>query len=282
MRPPFLCYPVRVMWLGRIFHVFRNTPNGRETLGAAARLCRATGLQLHLWIPEETRFALQLENDLVEIPLDDSYRVDPETAREHAISVLSRFDVAPHWAESTHLLASTMPVIQARYHLMSCPRVLSTAPVGALGNRVRQLVRMAPFPIAIFPSPAPPWDRLAVFFGGSSHALRALAWARWLADHSDLPLEVITHDEGNAVERCAAALEEAGLLEEIQPVWRRLKAPSFHALLWEVAPTSLVVAAAFGHAGVKARLFGSRTEILQAHLPNSLLLVGPRTPGPGA
>ena len=268
------------MLMGRIFHVFRNTPNGRETLASAARLCRQTGLQLHLWIPEETRFTLQLEDDLVEIPLDTSYRLDPETARDHALEVVGGFGITPHWVSSTHLLASTMPVVQARYHLMSCPRVLSTAPVGALGNRVRQLVRVAPFPMVVFPAPALPWDGITVFFGGSAHSLRALGWARALSRHSGLPLRVITHDTGDAVHRCRAALEEAGLLDEIDPAWSRVAASSFTSLLWDVRPTEMVVAAAFGRSGVKARLFGSRTEMLQAHLPNPLLLVGPRAAGP--
>ncbi len=270
------------MLMGRVFHVFRNTPNGRETLAGAARLCSLTGLQLHVWIPEERRFTLQLDHDLVEIPLNTSYLLDLETAAGHAREILDRFGVIPHWVSSTHLLASTMPVIQARYHLMSCPRILSTGPVGALGNRVRQLVRVAPFPTVIFPVPRLEWERITLFFGGSAHSLRALAWARTLAEHAGLPLEVITHDEGQAVERCSEALARAGILDEIEPLWRRIPAPSFHALLWDIEPTSLVVAAAFGHGGVKARLFGSRTELLQEHLPNPVLLVGPRATEPPA
>lgn len=268
----------------RVLHVFRNTPQGRETLLGAAELCHATRSQLHVYLPGEPRFTLQLDADLIEVPLDRSYTLDPETARRHAEEALERTGVTAHWVEPSHRLASTMPVIQARFHVMSCPRSLSTPapsplPV-TLGSRVRRLVRSAPFPLLIPTAPHLGWSRVTAFFAGSKHALRALLWARDIASNAGVPLEILTHAERGAVRQAERALKESGLEESLGPHWRVLEAPAFTSLLWEVPRESLVVAGAFGRSGVKAQFLGSRTEAMLAHLPNPLFLVGPAAPAP--
>jgi len=243
-------------------------------------------MQLHLHVPREPRFTLQLDADLVEIPLDRSYTLDRESAREHAQQVLEMSGVNPHWVEPSHHLASTMPVIQDRFHVMSCPRSLSAAsPVpfpGSLGSRVRRIVRSAPFPLLIPTVPHMDWDSITVFFAGSHHAMTALLWAREIATASGIPLRILTHDEPGAAREAERSLDEAGLLDELGTAWKIVDAPSFTSLLWEVPRTSLVVAGAFGRSGVKAQLFGSRTETILAHLPHPLFLVGPESPGPAA
>jgi len=272
------------MWLKRVLHVFRNTPQGRETLLGAAQLCRASRMQLHVYIPAEPRFTLQLDADLLEIPLDRSYNSDPDTARGHAEAALHTGGITPHWVEASHNLASTMPVVQGRFHVMSCPKSLSTPspsplPVG-LGSRVRRLVRSAPFPLLIPTAPHIPWNSVTVFFAGSQHAVRALLWARVIAESAGLPIQIITHDEPGAARDAERALESNDLLESLGPRWKVVDSPSFTSLLWEVPRESLVVAGAFGRTGVKAQILGSRTEAMIAHLPNPLFLVGPAAPGP--
>ncbi|HHQ49000.1 MAG TPA: universal stress protein [Acidobacteria bacterium] len=124
------------------------------------------------------------------------------------------------------------------------------------------------------------WNSVTVFFAGSKHALRALLWARTIAQSADIPIRVITHDQAGAARAAEKALKNANLLEELAPHWQVTDAPSFTSLLWEVPRESLVVAGAFGRSGVKAQLLGSRTEAILAHLPNPLFLVGPAAPGP--
>ncbi len=272
------------MWLKRVLHVFRNTPQGRETLLGAAEFCRTSRMQLHVYVPVEPRFTLQLDADLIEIPLDRSYTLDPDTARRHGQMILETAGVPARWVEPSHKLASTMPVVEGRFHVMSCPRSLSTPSPGpfpgSLGNRVRRLVRSAPFPLLIPTVPHLAWDSVTVFFAGSEHALRALLWARGIAESAGLPIQILTHDEPGAAREAERALEAVGLLETLGPLWRVVDAPSFTSLLWEVQRESLVVAGAFGHSGVKAHFLGSRTEAILAHLPNPLFLVGPSAPGP--
>ncbi len=269
------------MRLKRIFHVFRNTPLGRETLLGAAHLCRLTGMELDVYIPREERFALHLGGDLVEIRLDRSYLTSPGTAEGRVRALLEPLGVLHRLVGPDHRVASTLPEVPVDFELMSCPRSLVEPPTalapGRLGAAVRRLVRSAPFPVAVMPVPAIEWDRVAVMVGGSEPALAALAWARGVADAADVPLEVLTVDEEEARERAREALSRAGFEEGPGRSWRVVPGP-FEEALWEVPRTALVFAGAFGQRGIRAKLLGSRAETIQRTLPNPLVLVGPSCP----
>lgn len=268
------------MKLMRILHVYRNTPLGRETLLGAAYLCRRTGMQLAVHIPREERFTLNFDRDLVEVQLDSSYLISPETAELHARELVEAQGLALRLVEPSHRVASTLPELPSSFDMMTCPRSLSesseTILPGLLGSRVRRLVRAATFPVMILPVPAMEWDRVITFFGGSPFSLNALAWGRTLARSAGVPFELITVNEERALSRARTALAEAGLMEELERSWRIVDGAPFVEALWEVPRTALVTAGAFGHSGIKATMFGSRTEIIQSHLPNPLLLAGPR------
>jgi len=241
-------------------------------------------MQLYLHRPTVPRFTLQLEDELVEVTLDNSYVSDSKTVSEHAAALLGQADMHVRWVEPLHQLASTMPVLRGDIDLMTCPRSLSGPPSGLapglLGSRVRRLVRAAPFPLLILTAPLVEWDRVTVFFAGSDHAVRALAWGRAIATAAGVPYTVFVQEEGNALERAEQALHRLGWFEEVQQHWKILASGPFLDQLWGVSRTALVVAGAFGHSGVKARLLGSRTELLQSALPNPLLLVGPKAQAP--
>ena len=272
------------MRLKRVLHVFRNTPIGRETLLGALHLCSMTGMQLYLYRPEAPRFALQFDTELIEIPLDASYVRDHRTAKRHADELSAGKRAPIHWIKTHHQLASTLPVIPDDFDLMTCPHSLAgqgqDGGGGNVGSRVRRLIRAARHPVVILPAPLVEWDEISVFFAGSSHAVCALAWAREIAKAAGIPYRVFTHDEGDAVARASQALESNGWLKEVQPHWRILPKGSFENNLWEVPRTSLVVAGAFGSSGVKARFFGSRTEMLLSRLANPFFLVGPNARKP--
>ncbi len=268
----------------RILHVYRNTPLGRETLIGAAYLCRRTGMQLSVSIPHQDRFALNFDQDLVEIQLDKSYLSSPDTAVERAQTLLESQGQPLRLVEPTHKVASTLPELPADFHMMTSPRSVSDPPSPLvppiLGSRVRRLVRAASFPILVLHAPALEWDRVVTFFDGSEHALHALHWGRTIASSAGVPFEVFTVDEGKAARRARSALKKAGLLAEIEPVWRVIEGGSFIEALWEVPRKALVTAGAYGHWALTATVHESRTELLQSRLPNPILLVGPNSGEP--
>lgn len=268
----------------RVFHVFQNTPLGRENLLGAVHLCRVTGAQLHLFKPLEPRFTIQLADELVEVPLDGTYLESPETVDQHVDGLVSGAGLRYRWVEPAHRLASTMPVVLAEFEILACSRSFSDPPSrlapGQLGSHIRRLIKTGRFPVLILSATALEWDRLTVFFGGSQHALKALAWARTIAAAAGFDYTVFTEQENGAVDKAEAVLAEAGWLEEVRPRWQIIPAGTFASSLWGVPRTSLVVAGAFGQGALKARLFGSRVEMLQSQLPNPLLLVGPGSDPP--
>ena len=272
------------MRLKRVLHVFRNTPIGRETLLGALHLCSMTGMQLYLYRPHTPRFTLQFADELIEIPLDASFIRDQRTARRHAEELAAQKRTVIHWVDTHHQLASTMPVIRDDFDLITSPHSIGgpgqDGSAAFVGSGVRRLIRTAHHPVVILPAPLVEWDQISVFFAGSSHAVCALAWARALSKAAGVPYQVLTHDEGKAVANASKALEANGWLKEVQPHWHILPKGSFENNLWEVPRTSLVVAGAFGSSGVKARLFGSRTELLLSSLVTPFFLVGPNARRP--
>ena len=55
-----------------LFHVFRNTPLGRETLMQSIYFCRLLDVGLTLYIPDSVRFMMYFDHDAVQVDLDQS------------------------------------------------------------------------------------------------------------------------------------------------------------------------------------------------------------------
>ena len=56
----------------RLFHIFRNTPVGRETLLQSIYFGRKTGSSLEVYIPESKKFLMYFDSEVVQIDLDDT------------------------------------------------------------------------------------------------------------------------------------------------------------------------------------------------------------------
>ena len=100
----------------KLFHIFRNTPLGRETLLQSLFFCNTVGSSLIIYIPKHTKFLMYFENDVVQVDLDGSYLTAPETALAHASALAEE--------------AGDIPVRPAVYDELL---------VGHLGARLRQV-----------------------------------------------------------------------------------------------------------------------------------------------
>ena len=107
----------------QLFHIFRNTPLGRETFLHSIYFCRKVGSSLIIYIPEFTKFLMYLENDVVQIDLDDSYLTSPETALKHAKELLDQEKIKGRFLEPKNFTASTLPDISTNFDFMCCPRM---------------------------------------------------------------------------------------------------------------------------------------------------------------
>jgi len=266
----------------RLFHIFRNTPLGRETLLQSIYFSQIMGSTPVIYIPESTRFLMYFDDDVVQIDLDASYLTSPESAQLRVSELLDDSGVEFRFFHPKHYTASTLPDIPTGFDFMCCPRSVSDLSskigLGYIGPRVRRIVKSACFPILIASPVFKKWKRIVVFFGGSSNAVKALKLGIRIQKASGMPMEVFTHAENKRPADYQAVIEKEGLIEEMdRPTINRrfFSKGKFEDCLYDVPHDALVVLGAYGHSLLKNLIFGSKMETIQSTVMNNLLIVGP-------
>ena len=114
----------------KIFHIFRNTPLGRETLLQSIYFCNKVGVSPVIYIPKFTKFLMYFENDVVQIDLDASYLTAPDTALTHATELVERTGLQPNFLNPKHFTASTLPDIPTDFDFLCCLKGCHTEMTG--------------------------------------------------------------------------------------------------------------------------------------------------------
>lgn len=266
----------------RLFHIFRNTPLGRETLLQSIYFCKTMGASLLIYIPEHTKFLMYFENDVVQVDLDASYLTEPHSARRHALELAENGGITPSFLDPKHFTASTLPDIPTNFDFMCCPRSISDLHskigLGYIGPRVRRIVKSARFPVLMTSGAYKEWQRVAVLFGGSANAVNALRLGLRISRETGFPLEVFTQLENRGEKDYRRVIAEAGLetavAEQVQQ-WRFFKEGNFEENLYDVPHNALLIVGAFGHGLIRDFVFGSKMEKIQSIMPNNFLIAGP-------
>jgi hypothetical protein len=266
----------------QLFHIFRNNPFGRETLLQSIYFCKKMGVSPVVYIPRFTKFLMYFDNDVVQIDLDGSYLSSPETAEAHATELLEQGGMSARFFEPKHYTATTLPDIHTDFDFMACPRSISDLStkigLGYIGPKVRRIVNSARFPVLITSPVYKEWDRIAVFFGGSSNAVSALKLGFRMSREADLPLDVFTFVGKMSLESYQQVIKDENLEKEMDYFvnkWHIFEKGSFEENLYEVPHTALVILGAYGHGLIKNFVFGSKMEKIQSNISNNLLIVGP-------
>lgn len=266
----------------QLFHIFRNTPLGRETLLQSIYFCRQIGAQPIVYIPRHTKFLMYFDNDVVQVDLDLSYLTAPPTAADHASELLTAAELNYRFVEPQNYTASTLPDIPTHFDFMCCPRSISDLSskigLGHLGARVRRIVKSAGFPVLVTSPAYKEWRSIAVFFGGSANAVTALRLGLRISRLTGMPLNLFTQIETGGRERYAQAIAAAHLDKEVEAQvarWYTFEEGDFAENLYQVPHDALVVLGAYGHGLIKDMVFGSKMETVQATLSNNLLIAGP-------
>lgn len=266
----------------KLLHIFRNTPMGRETFLQSVYFCRHMHLDMDIYIPEQKKFLMYFDQNVVQIDLDDSYLFAPETAREHARALVHHKEIAYRFLTPTERTASTLPDIPSDYMYMCLPRSvsdrISKIGLGHLGPKVRAILQSSHFPVLIPSSVLKKWKNIIVFFGGSTIALNALRVGITIAKTTGFPLTLFIQSEGKTLDEYTSIIREAGLLEELDDcdaLWSFFPEDSLENNLYTVPHDALVIAGAYGQGVIRTIMFGSKMELLQSTLPNNFLIVGP-------
>lgn len=265
-----------------LFHVFRNSPHGREAFLQSLYFARRAHLEIQAYIPAERQFVMYFDRGPVTVTLDPEYLTSPQTAEKHLREAVAETEVTVRLHAPRRFTAGDLPDVPIDFGFMCCPRSLSDLSprirIGQLGPKVRTIVTAATFPVLI-PSPVyHEWDSITAYFDGTDVSRNAVLAARRLREETDLPLRLFTFLEKRPrsfYEKALAADERiAGVRTSAE--WIVSEAPEFGEATYEIPPDSLVVYGAFGGGLMRELLFGSRAVEIQAHLPNNLLLVGRR------
>ena len=267
----------------KLLHIFRNTPLGRETLLQSIYFCQKMGVLPTVYIPQSTKFLMYFENDVVQVDLDPSYLNDPDTAVMHAEQLLGAAEIKLEQFTPKNYTASTLPDIPTSFDFMCCPRSISDLSskigLGYIGPRVRRIIQAARFPVLITSSAYKPWQRIAVFFGGSANAVNALRLGIRIAKVTDMQLDIYTQINNKAPDEYRTVVQDKGLekrLENVLNQWTFFEKGRFEDNLYEVPHDALVVLGAYGHGIIRDIMFGSMMEKIQSTISNNLLIAGPK------
>ncbi|RLC30214.1 MAG: universal stress protein [Deltaproteobacteria bacterium] len=267
----------------KLFHIFRNTPLGRETLLQSTYFCKKMGAVPVVYIPVSTKFLMYFENDVVQIDLDESYLTSPETARQHASEIISQRDITPQFLKPRHYTASTLPDMPTNFDFMCCPRSISDLSskigLGYIGPRVRRIVNSAMFPVLLTSPAYKEWQSIAVLFGGSANAVNALRLGIRISRTTGMPLDVYTQTEGKPADSYRKVIRDENLEKDMEHYvreWHFFEKGKFKDNLYKISYEALVVVGAFGHGLIRDIMFGSKMEQIQSTISNNLLIVGPK------
>lgn len=266
----------------RFLHIYRNIPQGKETLLQSIHFCKALNLSLSIYIPDSKRFTMCCgsKNSALPIELDHSYLVSPESALLHAKELTKNEGTKPKWIIPQNDTAKGCPEIQGSFEFMCCPRCikspLSKLSVGHIDSSVRKIINTAEFPVLIPSLVYRPWHRIAVFYGGSRSALNALRLGIRICRVSGLPMDIFTQLEGRDNKSIQNLINNQSLRNEMGYViykWHQFNGGDFISNIFNVSHEALVLLGGFD--SPNHRNFSSKMEKIQSVLPNNLLAVGP-------
>ncbi len=259
-----------------VFHVYRNTPLGRETLRQAADFARRTRGRLKLYVPEFERFLLYFPFQAVEIRLDRSYLFLPGSSERNRKAVLQKIGVRTETVTPTSQAASNLPNVQTDFDVLSLPRVMVERPgtLPGVGTGVRHLVKASHTPALVAPGRFHDWRNVVVLFGGSAFSVTALRWGETVAKLAGVPLQLLTRVDGKTSPAAYEAALAAQGLAAAKYRWDWFEDPAPEAVLDHIRRTALIVMGAYGHGRILARVFGSTTELVLRNTANLILLVG--------
>ncbi len=264
-----------------MFHIFRNSPIGRENLLQSISFCQNVGrMPLTVFQPTQTQCAMYFDGTVVTLDLDDTYIRHLDTSRQHLEELLNASGLRYEIFEPALFTAGTVPDIPSHWEIMACPRAvsdqISRIGLGHIGPKVRAIVKHSTFPVFIPCACYKPWTSVSVFFGGSDLGVRAIQLAMRIAERSGLPLTIFTQDTGSMLDECRAKLVGAGLGGFVDSdEWTVFRSGTLEENLYSIPYDSLVIVGAAGHSLMKELVFGSKLELIQSALPNPIVVVGP-------
>jgi len=267
-----------------LFHVYRNTPFGRDTFLQSLHFAQKAHVPLRVYIPKHSQFLMYFPHRAVTVDLSKDFLHDSDTAKYRVEKLAEEHNLPVSFEVPTEFTALSLPDIPVSHKFMCCPRSISDLStkigLGYIGPKVRQIINHAAFPVLMPTAVFKEWKRIVVFFGGSNNAVRALETALSLRNECDCPLTLFTKAEGKPKDYYEEVLNKRNLYPLVQGLddeWLFYEEGQMKELLFNIPSDALVVLGAYGHGHgmFKDMIMGSKMEMIQSVLPNNMLIVGP-------
>ena len=260
-----------------MFHIFRNTPIGRETLLQSLYFCKTIGATIKIYVPTSKQFIMNFDGKAVKIGLDESYLTSPSTAFLHVSQLVVQEDIESTFFKPTTRSFSSVPIIPANFDFMCCPRCISDLSP-KIGSKVRRIIKLAPFPVLITSPGYKEQRSIAILYGGSGSDVNALNLGFRIAKDSGLPVSVFTHSEKGRDRKCKKAIKVENLEGQrgsYVNTWHKFKNGRLEENLYDVPHDALVILGAYGHRRITDLIFPGKIGKIQSTMTNSMLIVGP-------
>ncbi|TWI71801.1 hypothetical protein LZ24_01818 [Desulfobotulus alkaliphilus] len=252
----------------RFFHVYQDTPAGREALLQTVFFCRMLGAAPVVYIPETPRFLMYFENRVVQVDLD----CDPSDLKKRArwqaraSEILAGSGLDAHFLQIHHRTTPELPDVPVDFDYMSCPVPASARHFVYSDLGMRRLPAVAPFSVLIPALVARGWKSLAVFYGGDEKKEGVLAAGLAMARNTGLPLDVFTRGP-------VPVIRSASFKAHVRHVVAGNKGNDF----WmDVPPEALMIVGASGKGWFRERFFSTFKKELRSSLPGTCVFVGPQ------
>jgi hypothetical protein len=224
---------------------------------------------------------MYFDHEAVQVDLDSSYLKDPDSAVDRVSALADEAGLKSRFLHPNNRTAHHLPDIPTLFTVMCCPRSISDLSskigLGYIGPKVRRIIRTAQFPVLMTSSVFKPWKSIAVLFGGSDSALKALGFGVELAKRSGFPLDLFIQLEKDQ-DFYDQRILEAGLEKAINRHCRhryQFEDGRFDHNLYHLPHDALILSGAYGHGLINNLLFGSKVEITQNTMTNTMLVSGP-------
>ena len=258
----------------RFFHVYQDSPRGREALMQSAFFCRMLGAAPVVYVPEAPRFLMYFENRVVQVDLgeEDWGRAGRSAAAARAAEILADVGLDARFLEVRHRTTPALPDIPVDYDYMACPVPLDARLWLYSDLGMRKLPAVAPFPIFIPAVVSRPWKSILCCHGGTKSAAAVFSLAQNLAREMDLPLDLLGLG--------AREILDASLQKTPKGIRHFLWLEKGKGNPWmEVPADALIVLAAWGGSWIREALLPSFKKDLRRSLPSPMLFVGPQAAG---
>lgn len=256
-----------------VFHIFNNSPPGRENLLQSAYLAKQFNAPFVVYLPTATQCLLHCERNILTLTLSADYVRRRTTARRHVEQVFAEFGVDSYFYQPADFTAGILPHLPAECSVFAFPTAASIPAsrlrLGQSGSKVQWLARRLGRPMLMAAAVFRPWTRVAALAEGAA-APSVIRAATSFANRARVPLAVHAPRDAPGQETLHKIIRQTGSAD-VRLHLHQSNDPADY--LYAVSRDSLVIVGIGNRSKFRDLLWANPLSRVRALLPNPLLVV---------